>query len=393
MKDLTKLKILVFSKFFAEAMFLPFLALYYKSLGFNEAVIGLFIAIPPIVGISLTPVYSLLCKNVKVAKIIYSIICTIDLAVMFLYFVFTARNELLAVIIVYNIFNANNFGMLEGISTVCAANNKTDYARVRVFGSFAYAFGLLTSGFLTRIGSFKIAAYISGLLTLIAIIFCILLKVTPKEEKIEKRSIKGFLTNKHYFIFVLFYTIYIGTMNVGDDFFSTYLNVNYNFSFDSYGYLQSSFVIIEGLVVIFLFTFKKKFKFRHLYIFGITLAIIRFFITTMNAPLPLIVISGLTRGITWGIHTYLWAQFVINIVGKNNGTLAIMICSLILNSYQAVMKIVMGNFIENNGYFLFYLILTYILIFALIYFIIIYRNNNYVNNKKETLTFRVKEKK
>ena len=207
MSDLKKLKILFFSKFFAEAMFLPFLALYYKSLGFNEAVIGLFLAIPPIAGITLTPIYSILCKNVKVAKIIYSIICSIDLVIMFLFFVFTKQNQLLIVVIIYNIFNANNFGMLEGIATVCAANLKTDYSKVRVYGSFAYAFGLLSSGVLTKIGSFKIAAYISALLTLNAIIFCILLNVKPKDEVIEKRDIKGFLRNKHYFIFIIFYTI------------------------------------------------------------------------------------------------------------------------------------------------------------------------------------------
>ena len=35
MSEVTKLKILFFLKFCAEAMFLPFLALYYKNLGFN----------------------------------------------------------------------------------------------------------------------------------------------------------------------------------------------------------------------------------------------------------------------------------------------------------------------------------------------------------------------
>ena len=36
MSEVTKLKILFFLKFCAEAMFLPFLAIYYKSLGFKE---------------------------------------------------------------------------------------------------------------------------------------------------------------------------------------------------------------------------------------------------------------------------------------------------------------------------------------------------------------------
>ena len=53
MSELTKLKIIFFLKFCAEAMFLPFLAIYYKSLGFNNATIGLYLAIPAIIGISL----------------------------------------------------------------------------------------------------------------------------------------------------------------------------------------------------------------------------------------------------------------------------------------------------------------------------------------------------
>ena len=72
MSDLAKLKVVFFLKFMAEAMFIPFLALYYESLGFSEAVIGIFIAIPPLIGISLTPVYSIICKNVKVAKMTFS---------------------------------------------------------------------------------------------------------------------------------------------------------------------------------------------------------------------------------------------------------------------------------------------------------------------------------
>ena len=392
MSELKKLKIMFFCKFLAEAMFLPFLALYYKSLGFNEAVIGIFLAIPPIIGITLTPIYSIICKNVKVAKIIFSIISTFNLILMFFYFIFTEKEQLIIVIILFNLFSANNFGLLEGIATVCAANNKTDYSKVRVYGSFAYAIGLLLSGFLTRVNSFFLSAIIAGFFTLISIIFSILLKVVQKDEVIEKRNIKHFIKNKHYFLFLIFYTLYIGSMNVGDDFFSTFLQKNYNFNYDSYGYLQSSFIIIEGSVIVFLFSFKKKFKFRHLYLTAITLSIIRFFTSAMNAPLPFIVITGLTRGVTWGIHSYLWAQFVINIVGKHNGTLAIMICSMILNSYQAIMKIFMGNLIENTSYFLFYLILAYLLIASFIYFFIIYRNNNYVNNKKETMTFRNKKR-
>lgn len=380
MSDLTKLKIVFFLKFMAEAMFIPFLALYYKSLGFSEGQIGLLIAIPPIIGICLTPIYSMLCKNVKVAKMTFSIISCISLLCMFLYFKLTDYYLLLTIIIVFNIFHANNFGLLEAFASVCATTNNTDYSKVRVYGSFAYVAGLVTSGFLTRMNSFFFAICIAGGLTLVAIIFSFLLHVTPTNEVVEKRDLKGLFKNKKYFVFIIFMALFIGTTNVADDFYSTYLEATKGFSYDSYGYLQASFIVIEGLVIIFLFSFRKKFKLRHLYFFAIVFPIIRYFMSALNAPLPVIVIIGLTRGITWGIHSYLWAQFIVNIVGKKNGTFGVMIAVMTLNLYTAIMKITLGRLIDATSYFIFYLVIAYILIFVLLYFVIIYHNNEYKNN-------------
>ena len=262
MKDLTKLKIIFFLKFMAEAMFIPFLALYYKSLGFNEGTIGLFIAIPPLIGICLTPIYSIVCKNVKVAKMTFSIISIISLVCMFLFFKLTNFVGLLTVIIIFNVFHANNFGLLEAFASVCATENNTDYSKVRVYGSFAYVAGLILSGFLTRINSFFFAIIIAGVLTALAIIISFFLHVTPPEKTIEKRDLKVLFKNRSYFIFIIFMALFIGTTNVADDFYSTYLKETKGFSNDTYGYLQASFIVIEGLVIIFLFSFRKKIKFR-----------------------------------------------------------------------------------------------------------------------------------
>ena len=385
MKDLTKLKIIFFLKFMAEAMFIPFLALYYKSLGFSEGVIGLFIAMPPLIGICLTPIYSIICKNVKVAKMTFSIISIISLICMFLYFKLTTYAGLLTVIIIFNIFHANNFGLLEAFASVCATTNNTDYSKVRVYGSFAYVAGLILSGFLTRMNSFFFAICIAGGLTLIAIIFSFFLKVTPTNEVVEKRDLKALFKKRSYFIFIIFMALFIGTTNVADDFYSTYLKETKGFNNDTYGYLQASFIVVEGLVIIFLFSFRKKFKFRQLYFLAIVFPIIRYFCSALNAPLYVIVIIGLTRGITWGIHSYLWAQFIVNIVGKKNGTFAVMIAVMTLNLYQAIMKITLGRLIDATSYFIFYLVISYILIFVLLYFVIVYHNNNYVNNLTEEI--------
>ena len=393
MKDLTKLKLIFFLKFMAEAMFIPFLALYYKSLGFNEGTIGLFIAIPPLIGICLTPIYSIVCKNVKVAKMTFSIISIISLVCMFLYFKLTNFVGLLTVIIIFNVFHANNFGLLEAFASVCATENKTDYSKVRVYGSFAYVAGLILSGFLTRINSFFFAIIIAGVLTAFAIIISFFLHVTPPEKAIEKRDLKVLFKNKSYFIFIIFMALFIGTTNVADDFYSTYLKETKGFSNDTYGYLQASFIVIEGLVIIFLFSFRKKIKFRYLYFIAIFFPIVRYFLSALNAPLPVIISIGLTRGITWGIHSYLWAQFIVNIVGKKNGTFGVMIAVMTLNFYQAIMKIVLGRVIDMTSYFIFYLIISYILIFVLLYFVVFYHNNDYVNNLDEEVKKLREEKK
>ena len=385
MSDLTKLKIVYFLKFCAEAMFIPFLALYYESLGFNATSIGIFIAMPPLIGICLTPVYSIICKNVKVAKMAFSIISIVSLTCMFLYFKFTEFVPLLITVITFNVFHANNFGLLEAFGSVCTANNNTDYSKVRVYGSFAYVVGLVASGFITKMHSFFLSVIIAGVFTVIAIVFSFMLKVTPKDEQVEKRDLKGLFKNRRYFIFIIFMALFIGTTNVADDFYSTYLSKTKGFSYDSYGYLQASFIVIEGLVIIFLFSFRKKFKLKHLYFLAIVFPIIRYFLSALNAPLPVIVLIGLSRGITWGIHSYLWAQFIVNLAGKKNGAFGVMVAVMMLNLYQATMKILLGRLIDYTSYFIFYLVISYILIFVLLYFIIFFHKVDYKNNLTEEI--------
>ena len=131
--------------------------------------------------------------------------------------------------------------------------------------------------------------------------------------------------------------------------------------------------------MVFLIAFRKKFKFRHLYLTAITLSICRFTVSAIGAPIYFIVAFGLTRGVTWGIHGYLWGQFIVHITGKKNSTLAIMIAAMIINAYQATLKIFMGKFIVKYGYHTFYLIILYVLIFSFIYFFTVYHNNDYKN--------------
>lgn len=394
MSELTKLKVIFFLKFCAEAMFLPFLAIYYKSLGFNNATIGLFLAIPAIIGISLSPIYSIICRNIKATKMIYSIITILNVICMFLFFQFKAYTPLLVIVILLNMFQANNFGVLEGFASVCANHNHTDYSRVRVFGSLAYVFGLPLAGLLIRVSSFYISSIIAMIFTIGSAVICFFLHV-DNEEHHEKRNIKKLATNKKFLLFTIFFTLFLGSMNVGDDFYGAYMEEFKGFTYDTFSYLWASFIVVESIVIIFLYRFKKKFKFRHLYTIAAFCAVIRFYMVALGAPVPILVITGLTKGITWGIHAFLWGQFIVHITGKHNATLAIIVETFIINVYQAVLKIALGHVIDHTSYYVFYLILSYVLVLALIFFIIIFRNDDYIsmaqNGKKKKKTPKAKK--
>ena len=384
LSNLTKLKILFFLKFCAEAMFLPFLAIYFKNLGFSAKVIGLFLAMPPLVGITLSPIYSVICKNVKVTKNIYTVITILNAICMFLFFKLTNYTGLLVVIILYNIFQANNFGILEAFASVCSNHEHTDYSKVRVYGSIAYVFGLSFSGFITKFSSFFVASMIALVFTLLSALFSYLLPITLDKEKHQKRDVKALIKHKQFILFAIFYTIFIGTMNVGDDFYGTYMETTKGFTYDTYGYVWASFIVVECFVIIFLYRFKKKFKFKHLYAIAIVCAIIRFFTNAYGGALPIVITLGLTKGITMGIQAFLWGQFIIHITGKHNGGLAIIVSTFVINVYQALLKIVLGHVIDSTSYYVFYLILAYALILAFIYFIIVYRNDEYISMKDQT---------
>ncbi|MDE5856535.1 MAG: MFS transporter, partial [Anaeroplasmataceae bacterium] len=69
MKNLTLCKILTFIRFFAEALFFPYISLYFSSKGLDVSQIGILIAAIPITAIVCAPIYTKLCTNPKRTKL------------------------------------------------------------------------------------------------------------------------------------------------------------------------------------------------------------------------------------------------------------------------------------------------------------------------------------
>ncbi|MDE7106036.1 MAG: MFS transporter, partial [Anaeroplasmataceae bacterium] len=141
MKNLTLCKILAFIRFFAEALFFPYISLYFRTQGLDISQIGILIAAIPITAIVCAPIYSRLCTNPQKTRMALLWMSGIE-AIFIVGLTFIKSFGLaLAGIILISIISSSNYGMIDSLLTLIAEDHGKRYSSVRVYGSTAYMLG------------------------------------------------------------------------------------------------------------------------------------------------------------------------------------------------------------------------------------------------------------
>ncbi|MDD3348838.1 MAG: MFS transporter, partial [Bacilli bacterium] len=74
MREITKYKLNAAIRYFGDAFFYPFFALYLINSGLTESKIGFILSITPIIAIIANPIYSHLCQDIKTTRKVLRII-------------------------------------------------------------------------------------------------------------------------------------------------------------------------------------------------------------------------------------------------------------------------------------------------------------------------------
>ncbi len=383
MSNLKKFQILTFIRFFAESLFFPFISLYMSSKGYITSEIGMIISMIPITSMICAPIYSKICKNTKQSKIALTIMSMVEAVFIILLLLFS-NNFIFSIIIVILIsaVSSSNYGLIDSLMALtCRVNNKP-FSTIRIFGSISYMIGVVGAGYVIAYTSYELLfSCAAALYIIVSIIYMFLKAPVDDSETLEKSSIKNVLSNKLFIGYLFFYILLIGSMQVGDDFFAIFLESKGQESY-VYSLLMGGFILVEIATLLILGKFSKKPSIK-LYFIASSVLVIKLFLQAIpNAPVSLLIISQLSRGIIWGITLFVSSFYVIQTLGFNKSTTGIVLVTFGVSIFASIFKFSGGFIIENIGYSNFYLIIAFIALLSFIYLCVYYSYYKKIEKKK-----------
>ncbi len=218
-------KFYYFCHFAAMAALMPFLALYYRELGLNEARIGLLSALPPLLTLVVAPLWGALADATeRHQQLLQTALGGLWVTILFFSLVHDPR-WLVLLVVLYALFSAPIIPLVDNTVLALLGERKAHYGRLRMWGAVGWGVagtgtGILIARFDLRWGFYGALFFLIG---------CLLaawrLPVAP--TKIGQplwQGIRFFVTNRAWLIFLI--TIFINGVagGVGNNFLFLYLD-------------------------------------------------------------------------------------------------------------------------------------------------------------------------
>lgn len=369
-----KIKLLTFIRYFGDSFFYPFLAIYLHSLDYGETRIGILVALTPLIGIIVNPLYSKLCKNAKTLKIVLGVIGIIEgLGIIALSLVHS-YSLVLAIIITIAITGTSHYGLLDSLSTIYSEFHHINFSNIRVYGSIAYAIGTTLSGFAIEWLGYTFSFGICFFLFVISsILYFTLGEVNNRvEEEKEKRSYKEVFTNEGFMLYFAFYFVLYGTMKTNQHLYgllTEYRGINNS----QFGIIYTSFVLVEAITLVILDKFDKKLKYEHVLFWIALQSIAMYFVNGSSLPTMVLLIVGLVRGTSYAMLLHVNYKIVVKLVGVRNATIGILLLELAISIFVILGDSIGGYVIEHTTFREYYWILGVLQSLALIFYLIFVR--------------------
>lgn len=358
MTETIKYKILMFVRYLGDSFFYPFFALYLSYRGIIEGKIGFILSISPLIGILCNPIFSKICKNIRITKNVLMIITLME-AVMITCISFSSNFTLITLFTIFMaIFGACHYGLMDSLTVVYADKCKINFSSLRIFGSIAYIIGTMSGGYIIDLFGYQICFMLCSLMFIISgIMYFIIMPMDIENKESEKPNIKEVLTSKKYLLFVCVYVFIVGTCMTGDNFLSVYLESR-GIGSDLYGLVYAYIVFIEVVMLILLNKFSKKLNMNILLITAASLMLIRYVVNGLYLPILLVLVVAGLRGVTYSILLHIAFEHVLKLVGTKNSTFGVMFMILCYSIFIFIFNNVNGQLIQlSTSYKPFYLLM------------------------------------
>lgn len=353
MSETVKFKLFYFLRYFGDAFFYPFMSMYFIYKGIGEEKLGIILAITPITTILVNPFWNYIVKDMKISRFVLKIMTLLEGLFIIL---MTQVNgmELYALLIGLIAFFCSPFiSIQDGYTSTFTNIQKIEYSSIRIYASIAYVIASAIAGFIIQYIGYTLPFIISGVFFGLTALIAIWIKPIEKDVNIEKkkeRDLKALFRNKNFFKYLIFYTLVIGAVRIGDSFFGVFLINKTSLSLSGYGLLYAAFVSVEVLTLRYLTLKGHLYKERNLMMLASLLFVIRFVTYALYLPLEVMLLFTLLRGISWGTVIYTNIKYLIKIVKLENITAAILIMTLAFSLFTGVGNFIFGKLINVIGY-------------------------------------------
>lgn len=370
-----KFKIFYFVRYFADALFYPFMSLYFlEKLGEeSDAQLGLLLAITPILTIIVNPIWTYFVKDMKISRIILQAMTVVEGILIFSVTQVDTLEAYAIIIGLIAVLCSPYVSIQDGFAATFANNNKFEYSSIRIWASVSYVVATLVGGYLGVYLGYDLLFLISGILFAATAFLAIWIR--PIEKRAEdsakpKRDLRALLHNGDFYKYLVFYTLVIGSVRIGDSFYGIYLTEKFAISSIDYGWLYAAFVTVEVLSMRLMMTKGSQVSDKLVFILAGVMFVFRFVVYALEPPLPVMYAVTLLRGASWGIILYAHIKFLIKIVRVENVTAAILIVTLLFSIYTGLGNFLSGTFIGSHGFPTFYLVNSILIFTGLLVFIV-----------------------
>lgn len=374
-RQIVRINFIYILSFLGDALFSPFLALYFSSINIEETKKGILLSLIPLAGIFGSLIYGKLSGNSKRNVLIIRVLVLMQLIVMVSIGFIKNYIAVLIFTIIFAMHNNTFFSFQDGVAVKISNQENTIYANTRFFGSLGYLIGTFIGGKLIDLTNYGIVFLIAGLIYVVVELMFFFIYPEEDQVKKEKITIKEIFKHREFILYLLFYVFALGTWNIGESYISLMFK-NYGITTSQWGYIFSLEILVEMIVIFVLNHFiKRKVNYRIILFIAISLVFVRSFVLFLDINVWVkAFISAILRGLSWGLFLSSHMENLKKMLPNRLITKAVLILAICCNLFAFAGDFAAPYIYQNTSFEIMYLILSIgqvlgivILIFATLY--------------------------
>ncbi len=189
--------------FAAMASVMPFLVLYYQSLGFNGTQIGLASGLAPLVALVSAPFWTGLADQTRRHRLILSVTLFISSVILVVIPQFSAFVPILLLVLLYSAFYAPVSSFIDSATMFMLGDQKDLYGRVRLGGTIGYGIAAAVAGAYVQNNGLRYAFWGGALLLFLVLLVSQKLAFGAGHASASiARGLGGLLSDKRWILFL-----------------------------------------------------------------------------------------------------------------------------------------------------------------------------------------------